>query len=488
MRTAGVLLPIASLPSNQGIGDFGKQAYHFIDILAQCHFKIWQILPLNPLGFGNSPYQSCSVYAGEELYINIDYLADDGFIERRSIKTFRKLAKEIDYKAVRDFKTDYFRKAYGTFQKNYKKYEREYSQFSQSCPWLLTYATYMALKRKNNQQDWRHWKESYTEWIKLKNSDSFLGNEILYVMFLQWIFHKQWMRLKRYANRQGISILGDIPMYVGLDCAEVWENPHNFLLDERGIPTHVAGVPPDYFSKIGQRWGNPLYHWENMRKESYQFWVNRLRWNQQLFDILRIDHFRAFYSYWAIPVKCETAVTGEWRKGPAYSLLDEVYHQLPKLKLVVEDLGEYCEEVQKLKEYYDLHGMRVLQFAISPEELQKGTMKKVILYTGTHDNDTFLSFYKQLSTSKKSALRRFLYNCGYQERHICDLIIRYCLDAKADIVIFPLQDILKKKDGRINIPGTVGYPNWSWKLKSLKAFELRKDVIKEWMEYAKRTN
>lgn len=483
-RQMGILLPISSLPSNQGIGDFGKHTYRLIDAISEQHIRIWQILPLNPLGYGNSPYQPFSSFAGDELYISVDTLADYGLLKQSSIRNFNKFNETIAFEDVRKFKAPYLKKAYRTFLKHYKLFEKEYQLFCSRSEWLYPYAVFITLKKHNDMRCWLEWPMEQREWIKNRKLNlKIFEEEIRYEQFIQFIFYKQWQQIKEYANAHQVSIMGDVPFYVGLDSADVWQKQEDFLLDENGIPTFVAGVPPDYFSETGQRWGNPIYNWKQMKKDHYEFWMRRLEWNDRYFDIVRLDHFRAFDTYWKIPECSPTAMQGEWAMGPAYDFFDEMYHQLPDIKIVAEDLGDLRKQVGKLRDYYDLLGMNVVEFELTPKLLKRKRKEHVILYTGTHDNDTLEGYYQELTANQKIALRRFFHNLGYENRDFHELVVRYCLDSDAEVVIIQIQDILGlRKEGRINTPGTIGPPNWEWKLKNLKDVYTQLLKLGKWLK------
>lgn len=486
-RSAGILLAVSSLPGNQGIGDFGKPAYTLIDLMKQYGFKLWQILPLHPLGYGNSPYQATSTYAGDPLYINIDHLSELGLLKMSSIRNYRKFHDDVNYEGVREFKEPYFRKAYRNFKKYYLEFQDPYVAFCESSPWLDTFAMFSALKRKNDQKCWLEWPKEDKEWIKTKEERKELEDAVNYEKFLQFMFYMQWDDIKAYANANGIEIMGDMPIYLGIDSADVWENQQDFLLDKDGYPTCVAGVPPDYFSATGQRWGNPIYHWKRLKKEHYDFWIKRLAWAKDHFDYTRIDHFRGFDTYWRIPADCETAIEGEWEYGPSYDLFDQIYKELPDIQIVAEDLGDLRDEVLELRDAYQLYGMRVLQFEMEPKRLKKGFGKHVILYTGTHDNMTLEQWYEQQHQNLKIALRRFFHNRQYEERDFHDLVIHFALDCEADVCILPMQDILGlKKQGRMNTPSTIGSPNWEWKLKNFKEVEPELKKISQWLKDSQR--
>lgn len=486
-RSAGILLAISSLPGNQGIGDFGKYAYTWIDALQENGIKLWQILPLHPLGYGNSPYQSYSTYAGDPIYINIDHLSDLGLLKMSSIRNYRKFQETVDYEGVRAFKAPYFKKAFTNFKKVFREYKEAYDIFCENSPWLEVYATYMALKKKNNNACWVDWDEQDKNWIKTREVRKDLKDAVAFEKFLQFMFYMQWDDLKAYANGKGVSIMGDMPIYVGLDSADVWENQKDFLLDKDGHPTHVAGVPPDYFSQYGQRWGNPIYNWKRMKKERYPFWIRRLAWAKDHFDIIRIDHFRGFDTYWKIPSTCDTAVEGEWVEGPAHDLLHRIYRVFPDIQIVAEDLGDLRQEVLDLRDDFDLYGMRVLQFEMEPKRLRKGLPKHVIVYTGTHDNMTLEQWYELQHGNLKIALRRFFHNRHYEERKFHDLVTHFALDSEADICIIPMQDVLGlREQGRMNTPSTVGTPNWEWKLKNFKEAQGELKKLRPWIQNSQR--
>ncbi len=488
MRTTGLLLPIFTLPSNQGIGDLGLHCNRLIDQLHKSKVKIWQILPFNPSGYGHSPYQPYSSYAGDEIYLSLDRLADDDLIKRSSIKNCNKFVNRVDYEAVRAFKEPYYRKAYRVFKKEFNRFEKDYNNFVSEATWLNSYAIFMSLKKHFDNVAWTLWPYEAKNYIKNPSGFdlSFLEDEINYQKFLQFIFFRQWQIVKDYANAKDVQIMGDLPFYVGLDSSDVWENQDDFLLDEEGIPTHVAGVPPDYFSADGQRWGNPIYHWDKMKKDGYAFWMKRLGWNSKYFDMIRIDHFRAFDTYWKIPSYCPTAREGEWILGPAYDFFDTLYQNFPNIFIVAEDLGDIRKEVIELKDHYQLYGMKVLQFEMEPKMLKEVYNPHVIYYTGTHDNDTIENYYASMDHNHRLRVRRYFRRLGIVSRYFHEVAIKYCIDSQAEIVIIPLWDLLGEKEGRINIPGIIDDRNWSWKLKNNKTLFSKLDMIAPWIEEANR--
>lgn len=474
MREIGILMPVASLPAKHGIGDFGKESYRFIDIMKKSKAKIWQILPLNPLGYGNSPYQPYSSCAGDELYISLEKLVDEGLL--RGVPAFHQNATSINYQAVREYKGKYLRKAFKKFvpDAGYKKFVKQ--------DWVYEYAVFLSLKKMNDLHAWIEWPEEQKRWVYDREFDlTPIAEDIEYEMFVQYEFYKQWMELKKYANKNGIKIMGDIPIYVGIDSLDVWANQENFLLGADSKPTFIAGVPPDYFSELGQRWGNPIYDWNYMKKEGFSFWVNRLEYSSKLFDIIRIDHFRAFDSYWKIPAECETAVNGEWAYAPGYDLFDKIFKELPDINIIVEDLGDLRPEVHELRDHYGFKGMKIVQFNFTPNDVINGKyegVENLVLYTGTHDNDTITGWYKSSPMKIKNQTRRFLNEAGCNDGGIAWRMVDFTLKQKCHMAIIPLQDILELgPKTKLNSPGTLGSPNWEWKLKSLDAFDEKADAF-----------
>ncbi len=475
MGVAGILMPIASLPSPYGIGDFGKEAFDFVDRLASVGVKLWQILPLQPLGYGNSPYQPYSSYAGEILYISPKLLYTEGLLTREEIEELedkgskRGNPERIAYKAVRRKKEAHFRKAFTRFSKT-----EDYNNFARTS-WVYSYGVFVALKQKNKGNCWNTWPKEERQWPSDRSYDEReLIEEIEYQIFLQYIFFKQWRDLKAYANAKGISIMGDMPFYVGLDSQDVWENQKSFLLDEEANPSFVAGVPPDYFSATGQRWGNPIYNWKYLEETGYEFWINRLVSSSEMFDIIRLDHFRAFDTYWKIPASCETAMVGEWIEAPGYDFFRTLYQKHPEITLVVEDLGLLRPEVGKLRDTFKFPGMRVLQFTFLEDQSNWEHYKErnVITYTGTHDNDTILGWYTSQSKRNKKIIGKKLKRLGIKRKSIPWSFIECCFRTGAEMAIVPVQDVIEKgTSSRINTPGTVGSPNWEWRLTSFKHWD-----------------
>ena len=427
MRKAGVLMPVSALPSRIGAGELGESAFQFIELLKENHVKIWQILPLNPVGYGNSPYQPYSSCAGDELYISLDALAEEGLLKEHP-KEFQERATRVDYEAVRQYREPFLRTAFDVFTEKKGQEETAYKEFA-----------------------------------------SEVETEAQYQMFLQYIFYTQWMKVKKAANDAGIQIMGDVPFYVGQDSVDVWGGKDNFLLDTDGRPIFIAGVPPDYFSATGQRWGNPIYDWEHMKEQDYRFWVDRIGYSNKLFDIIRIDHFRAFDTYWKIPADCPTAIDGEWIEAPGYEVIDTLQKEIPGLDLVAEDLGLLRPEVLMLKDHYHLKGMKILIFSIETGgKYARDTfhdVENMIFYTGTHDNDTIMQWYGNMSAAARRKIRRMLKKAGASQGSVKDRFLQYTMQNQAEYAIIPLADILGLgKEGHINTPGTIGSPNWEWHL------------------------
>lgn len=469
-RRAGVLMPLSSFPGTLGIGDMGLDAYNFIDGLASTGATIWQLLPLNPVGYGNSPYQTYSAFAGDEIYISIENLYQELHLEYDFEPVIGTL---VDYNSVREHKTKLLRDAFKHFKK-----DASYEDFLEKAFWLDEYAEFISLKLKNDSKSW-------LEWTEFDVSEE----EKEYQRFLQFVFFKQWMALKKYANEKNILVVGDIPIYLGHDSAEVYFNQKEYYLDKDGRPTLVAGVPPDFFSDDGQLWGNPIYRWDVMAENDYSFWVDRFKWNQLQFDVIRLDHFRAFDTYWVIDASSPTAANGEWRIGPRNHFFDAMYRHIPNLNLVVEDLGDLRPEVLELRDDYDLMGMKIIQFNLQPWEIEGSSefSENFLAYTGTHDNKTIIGRLEELSDDERFALVKNLQNKGYTESKLWQQINHYTMDLRCHWAILPYQDLLgMDNESRINEPGTVGSPNWEWKLDSYDRLNLAMKELKRVIDITNR--
>jgi len=468
MRASGILLPISSIPSPYGIGTFSKEAYEFVDFLEEAGQTYWQILPLGPTGYGDSPYQSFSTFAGNPYYIDLDELIEEGYLTRKQCEKcdWGGNEKYVDYEKIYLSRFKVLRTAF----KNSKiEADQEFQRFvEENGYWLEDYALYMAVKDSLGGISWSEWDED----IRLRREKALvsyrkqLKEEILFYKFQQYLFVKQWTKLKKYANEKGIKIIGDIPIYVAYDSADSWANPALFQFDENGLPTGVAGCPPDAFSATGQLWGNPLYRWDYHRKTGYAWWVKRIAYCYKLYDIVRIDHFRGFDEYYNIPYGDKTAEFGRWEKGPGYELFKTLKEELGNLPVIAEDLGFLTPSVIKLVKRTGYPGMKILQFAFDASEesdyLPHNYTANSVVYTGTHDNDTTVSWYRTLKRSERSFAKRYLNIRGSKE--VQWEFIRAALASVSDTAIIPMQDYLGLGgEARMNMPSTLG-DNWKWRM------------------------
>ena len=486
-RTSGILLHPTSLPSPYGIGDLGKAAYDFIDFLEKAGQHLWQILPLTPTGYGNSPYSSFSAFAGQPLLISPEHLEKMGLLEEWELDTAPENNEDlVEYDKVSKWKTQIFKLAFSRFEmKEDKELKKQYRQFvKENTYWLNDYAIYMACRDMQGQKEWFKWDEKYRKSTQIVKAElkKTLKDEIKYYCFIQFLFYKQWAELKAYANEKGIKIIGDMPLFVSLDSADVWANPKLFQLDSKGYPTKVAGVPPDYFSETGQLWGNPLYNWEVHEKNQFQWWVARVRHQLALSDYLRIDHFRGLESYWAVPAEEETAINGTWVKAPGKALFETIEQELGKgLPIIAEDLGTITPEVIELRDHFGFPGMKILQFAFESEEESsflphQFTTTNCVCYTGTHDNNTTRGWYDSASEYSRDKVRRYM-NTDANSIHWD--FLRTCLGTIADYAIIPMQDILGLgEEGRMNVPG-VAENNWAWRYRKEDISEGLAEGLKE---------
>ncbi|MBQ8605302.1 MAG: 4-alpha-glucanotransferase [Clostridia bacterium] len=470
MRQSGILMPLFSLPSPYGIGTMGKEAYNFTDFLKKSGQSIWQLLPVCPTSYGDSPYQSFSSFAGNPYFIDLDMLEDDGYLEKSDyadVKFFEDPDK-IDYALLYNNRYPVLFKAYERFIKDPPS---DYAVFcAKNDWWLEDYALFMALKTENGGKSWNKWKKPLAsrQPEALAQARTRLRTDVEFHKTLQFLFSKQWTALKAYALKNGIKIMGDLPIYAAYDSADVWANPEQFELGSDLLPIEVAGCPPDAFSKDGQLWGNPLYNWERMKKETpkYGFWINRISYALELYDILRIDHFRGFESYYAIPSAEKTARFGRWRKGPDTDFFDTLRQALGDLPIVAEDLGFLTDEVYKMLVATGFPGMKVLQFAFDSREendyLPYNYGKNCIVYTGTHDNDTLMGWLKTASEDEVKQAKDYIRANDSEGFNWAMIKVAYA--SVADTVIIPMQDFIGLgSEGRINEPGTLG-GNWQWRI------------------------
>lgn len=470
-RYSGVLVHPTSFPSPYGIGDFGKGAYDFIDFLEEAGQHLWQVLPLVPItDFGNSPYQSYSVYAGEPLLISPELLKKQGLLTEKDFADMPDFSPyKVDYELVRTWKFALYKKAYDNFCSSADSTLLEaYDAFCEENGfWLGDFCLFMAAKEEFGPVSWAEWPAGLRN-LTAKSRERWeekLAEGIRYQTFLQFLFYSQWYDLKKYANDRGIAIIGDIPIFVSQDSADVWANRKLFQMTKEGFPTVVSGVPPDYFSATGQKWGNPLYDWKYHKKTDYEWWISRIRHQLKQVDFLRIDHFRGFEAYWEVPADAETAMDGIWRKGPGEDLFHAIQKELGEnLPIFAEDLGVITPEVEALRDQFGFPGMRVLQFAFEDEAStflpHNFNTTNCICYTGTHDNNTTLGWYFNTTDKVRDYVRRYMNTDG---SCISWDFIRTALSTVARYAIFPVQDLLNYgEDCRMNIPG-VASGNWSWR-------------------------
>ncbi len=471
-RSSGVLLHPTSLPSRYGIGDLGDAAYRFVDFLVESKQSLWQILPLGPTGYGDSPYQCFSAFAGNPLLISPDYLVRDGYLPADAVQAVPSFPPErVKYGEVIPYKRELFAGAYAYFVKHGTSEQRiSFSHFEEKqAGWLDDFALFMALKMEHQAVDGGVW-SSWPQELMQRDVQAIqfwsekLSSEIEYHKFLQFIFFQQWHGIKRYANDRHIQIIGDAPIFVAYDSADVWANREQFFLDEWGLPTVIAGVPPDYFSETGQRWGNPLYKWDVMKRDGYAWWASRLTMGFEQADIIRLDHFRGFAAYWAIPAEEETAVIGEWIKGPGSDFFHTMQEQLGSLPIIAEDLGVITPDVTAMRDEFAFPGMKILQFGFGGDKtnafLPHTYESNCVVYSGTHDNDTTVGWYRSASPSEQDFVRRYTARSG---DNIAWDMIRLAMASVADTAVIPLQDLMQlDTDARMNYPGrTDGY--WQWR-------------------------
>lgn len=472
-RASGILLHITSLPGPHGIGDLGPDAYKFADSLAIGGQSLWQILPLQPPGFGESPYAALSAFAGNPLLISLVKLAEDGFLDQKDLAYVPSFpAKKVNYGAVVGFKLPLLRRAFERFSGSQGQSRRaDFDAFCQrNAYWLEDYALYMALKDAHKGGSWWTWEADLIsrQPQALSRVKSALASEIGFRRFLQFVFFSQWFSLKDYVNGRGVRVVGDIPIFVAYDSADVWAHQDIFALDEHGRPTVVAGVPPDFFSATGQRWGNPHYRWDVLAQRGYGWWVDRLREAFRQVDVVRIDHFRGFEAYWEIPADQPTAQSGRWVKGPGEAFFRTVESALGrKLPIIVEDLGMITPEVLALRDRLGYPGMKVLQFAFdggaSNAYLPHNYERNCVAYTATHDNDTTVGWYASLNERERSRVLRYL---GTDGRDIAWEMIRLAFGSVANTAMVPLQDVLRLgSEARMNFPGRAE-GNWAWRYAS----------------------
>ena len=471
-RQAGIGLHLSSLPGEYGIGELGHHAYRFIDTLASMGLGVWQFLPVGPVGYADSPYQSPSTYAGNPLLIDLEALRDQGFIKDDELSPFRALSRNrVDFPALLPLKLELLTRVGERFEAAASPAQRQArDEFvaAHDPAWLHDYALFEILRGWYRQRSWPEWDEPHAmrDPEALREVERAARTELESIKSVQFLFFEQWRQLREYANEQGVRLMGDLPIYVALDSADTWANPELFQLDESRHPTHIAGVPPDYFSEDGQCWDNPLYDWERHAADGYRWWIARVRHAITLTDLVRLDHFRGLESYWAIPAGAETARDGEWRPGPAGDLLDALRDALGDLPIIAEDLGIITPEVEKLRDQYGLAGMKVLQFMVTQKKFDPALIpENSVCYTGTHDNDTTMGWFQNGLEETPQLQSKVLRHTQGNPETIHQDLIRLAFSTAADLAVIPMQDFLGlDSQARMNTPGTVT-GNWSWRLR-----------------------
>lgn len=486
-RAAGILLPVTSLPSKYGIGCFSQSAYDFVDWLAEAGQSFWQILPICPTSYGDSPYQSFSTFAGNPYFISLEALIQEGVLTRAECDAadFGGRESEIDYEKIYTARYPLLRKAY---ERSRISENQAYRNFvSENSWWLADYALFMALKGFFQGRCWYEWPED----IRLRDGyalDDYrkeLYFEIEFQQYLQFQFFQQYRALKAYANQRGVKVIGDIPIYVALDSADTWAHPELFQLDEQNLPTAVAGCPPDGFSATGQLWGNPLYRWEYHRQTGYRWWLSRLGYCYQLFDVTRIDHFRGFDEYYSIPYGAETAVDGHWEKGPGIELFRCAERELGWHEVIAEDLGYVTDTVRQMVKDSGFPGMKVLEFAFDSRDsgsandyLPHNYTENCVAYTGTHDNETLVGWFDSITKEEQEMARRYLWDQSTPQQYLYQSFIALAMRSSAKYCIIPMQDYLGLDNScRTNKPSTVGC-NWKWRVsKEQLSRELQRKIL-----------
>ncbi len=470
-RSAGILLHPTSLPGKYGIGDLGKEAYNFINFLEAAGQKLWQVFPLGPTGYGDSPYQCFSAFAGNPLLISPEILLEEGFLMHNDLENIPYFnPKKIDYGEVIKYKHSLLKKSFEHFKNNSNGKEKAFDEFcNRNKSWLENYSLFMALKEYYNGAVWSDWdkelvarKRSVLNKWKEKLSDS-----VLYQKYIQFQFFHQWKNLKEYANKKGIKIIGDIPIFVAYDSSDLWSNKEIFTVDKEGKLTFVAGVPPDYFSATGQLWGNPLYKWNEMQKDDFLWWRKRISNLLGMVDIIRIDHFRGFDAYWEIPAGSPTAQTGKWKKAPGEKFFSTIKKYLGELPIIAEDLGVITKSVNALRDKFNFPGMKILQFAFGDgmEErfLPHNFIQNCVVYTGSHDNDTTRAYFEKAKNENSNIYQHAQKYLNCFNENIVEELIRAAYASVADIIIIPMQDILNLgSEARMNFPGKLG-GWWTWR-------------------------
>ena len=469
-RSSGILLHPTSLPGNYGIGDLGAGAFRFVDWLAAQGQSIWQVLPLGPTSYGDSPYQTLSAFAGNSNLISLDLLVEDGLLLKNDLADTPPFPRDrVDYGWIIPFHNQKLTRAWHRFRDEAQSgLKHEFEQFvDENQFWLEDFALFVALKRQHKLRPWTEWESGLRrrDECALARARQTFADQISAERFLQWLFHRQWFALRQYARSKGTTIIGDLPIFVAHDSADVWARQHEYFLDERGNPTVIAGVPPDYFSPTGQRWGNPLYRWDVMRARGHSWWIERIKATLRLVDHVRIDHFRGFEAYWEIPANEETAINGTWRPGPGADFFGAIKAALGDLPIIAEDLGVITPGVETLRDDFGLPGMKVLQFAFGEPTnpfLPHNHVVNCIVYTGTHDNNTTRGWWEnEVDDGTRAFVREYL---GQDVKDVVWTMARVGMGSSGRVFIMTMQDVLSLgSDARMNTPG-VAAGNWTWRI------------------------
>ncbi|HKJ40878.1 MAG TPA: 4-alpha-glucanotransferase [Sunxiuqinia sp.] len=469
-RSSGILLHVSSLPGEFGIGNMGEDAFAFVDFLSESNQKLWQILPLGPTGYGNSPYQSYSAFAGSPLLISMKKLVQEGLLFDRELLNHQAFSEtEVEYEEVEPVKIALLQRAFVRFQEQFIHFKEAYYHFlGEHSWWLNDYALFQALKEENELMIWNEWEDEFKkrdghvlDRIYHEHADS-----INFHRFVQFIFFKQWFELKEYANEKDVQLVGDLPLYVSYDSSEVWANQDIFQLDKKGAMTHVGGVPPDYFSETGQLWGCPVFDWDRLEERQFDWWVARVHFCLNMFDLIRIDHFRGLESFWSVAADEQTAINGKWVPAKGRELFQLLQSQIGDLPVIAEDLGIITPAVEQLRLDFNFPGMKVLQFGYSSDEtnehLPHNFHTDTVVYTGTHDNDTTVGWLKSTTVAERKNLKAYF---PISIRKMPEKMIELAWSSVATMAIMPLQDLLGlDSQSRMNIPGTT-HGNWEWRFR-----------------------
>ena len=494
-RAAGILMPITSLPSEYGIGCFSKSAYDFVDWLKEAGQSYWQILPLGPTSYGDSPYQSFSTFAGNPYFISLKALVEEGVLTKEECEkvNWGKRADSVDYEKIYKGRYKLLRKAY---ENSNISENPDYQRFvAENNWWLSDYALFMAVKDQFGGVEWTKWAEDIR--LRWENAMDYYRRELYFDIefqqYMQFKFYEQWMKLKKYANEKGIQIIGDIPIYVAMDSADTWAHPELFQLDEENVPTAVAGCPPDGFSATGQLWGNPLYRWDYHRNTGYQWWISRLSYVFRLYDVVRIDHFRGFDEYFSIPYGAENAIGGHWEKGPGIDLFRKVEQALGWKQVIAEDLGYVTDSVREMVRESGFPGMKVLEFAFDSRDsgcandyLPHNYPVNSVAYTGTHDNETIVGWWSSITKEEQKLARDYMCDQYTPENELYKSLISLIMRSSAKLCVVPMQDYLGLGNNcRMNTPSTVG-KNWKWRVNLRQlSLKLQKEIQEMTLRYGR---